>query len=119
MKQTGTDISLVSRIPEGATIKRAYWALPDNGTIGPEFTDESAALRVAIDAKEAAVAKHNEFYPNVLTRMPLPETITLDYRWLMDYPGGGSIDFDVSRFVYENLTEAREALNRLERFATN
>jgi hypothetical protein len=108
------DIVTAKMVPVGATIKRAYWSAP-RGYVnpGPEFTSEADALVHAITEVREAVAKHNAYYPNEATRVPLPERMSIDLRWEFSYPEGGGVDTVVVRTEFKNITEAEEHLARL------
>ncbi|SDH40423.1 hypothetical protein [Microbacterium sp. 77mftsu3.1] len=111
MKTTGLDSA--AAIPAGATITRTRWAVPGHYGTRTEFDWEDEALAHAISEREAAQAKHVEFYPDEASRIPLPESITIDLRWNIDYPSGGGLDTVASRTVYETLDEARATLSRI------
>lgn len=110
MKITGIDHAI--HVPQGSTIGQVYWSAPAHGTIGPEFPTQADALARAILDKTTAIDRHAEAYPDAETRVPLPETMTIDLRWSMVGPGGAH-DLSVARYVYESVTEARAALTRL------
>lgn len=100
-------------IPEGATIIRAYLAIPGNYGIGDEFpnTDDGWA-----DAVTAAQAKKSELIDRLTESMgrytsarEIEQTadvqVRIDLRWKLDYPAGGGIDTVIES--YRNVDQLR------------
>ena len=119
MKTNGADQSTLSGIPVGATLTRVCWAVAANYSSGPEFDDQASALRAAISTTQKAVDAHNTYYPDAATRVPLPQTITLDLRWELAFSTGGGISTSMSRSTYTDIADAQTHLDRIDKFALN
>lgn len=118
---TRTGFDGAPRIPIGATVARAYWAVPTSYTAGSEYPTEVEAIRAAIARWEDRDAAHAaEYGPE---RIPFPQRLTVDLRWHMVWPPApgvptSGIDATVYRTVYENVAEAREHVTRIEKYAS-
>lgn len=91
---------MFSLIPVGATLTRSYYAVPTHygpGTEHASFTD----------ALEAAVARYDETGRTLDTRVE----VTVDLRWLMTYPAGGTISS--TDLVVERITKPVEQARAL------
>lgn len=116
------DTPTAMNIPVGAVLKEVGYYVPEYGTKGTGFGTYIEALSHAITRTQAAVIRHKDHYAHLGERfVPLPEHITIDVRWIMDYPhveGGGisGLDTVVARDRYANLDEARAALDRRKRY---
>lgn len=107
-------------IPVGSVIERRYWSAP-RGYVNPgaEFETEIDALAYAVANLKAEVQAHDtrRSGKSVPWNVPLPERITIDLRWVVKYPQGGSIDTPVTRTIYANIADAEAALERQIKFA--
>lgn len=83
-----------------------YWAVPGNYTMGDRQETFVAALEVAIETKRAQVARHNEFYSDESTRLPLPELIWVDCR----AKASSGVDAPILRFGFVDIADAEAAL---------
>lgn len=109
MSVTTSGFESVASIPQGATVTRTYWTVPQHGTIGDDFSTQGAAIRAAIERREAYLA----------TLQPghfVPSTIYVDLRWGMQYPDGGGVDLTMQRTTYDTLADARDHLARIQRY---
>ena len=103
-------------IPLGATVTKAYWQVPGHYGSGENFETKDLALTYAIDNLRADIARHvgrKRSHPVA----PLPENVTVDYRWELTSPGtGGSLDLVVQRNMYPTLADTEEALSLYNQF---
>lgn len=109
MSVTTSGFESVASIPQGATVARIYWTVPQHGTRGDEFPTQGAAIRAAVEQRETYLA----------TLQPgnfVPETIYVDLRWDMQYPDGGGVDLTMQRTTYDTLADAKDHLARIKRF---
>jgi hypothetical protein len=117
----GMDASIAKLIPAGAVLRDAYWAVPTSYTTGDRFDSHGDALADAIERKREAVRRHAERDSSELG-VPLPERITVDLRWSMEWepdadnPSSG-LDFVAHRFEYDDIAAAQDALDRLVKVA--
>lgn len=119
MNVTTTGLDSAPLIPIGATIKRAYWTAPTLYTTGASFETKDLALVHAIEEKLAAVRRHEaEWLSGVASGrhpLPLPEHITIDFRWEFEYPGG-KVDLVVQRNTFPTIADAQESLELYRRY---
>lgn len=109
------DAALANGIPVGAIITDSYWTLPDGYTAGPRFDDETAAIAAAVEVKLAAIQAHRAVRGNRYA--PLPERMTIDHRWTMEFPTGGGSDFVASRITFGSVADAQANLDLRRRIA--
>lgn len=101
----------MNRIPVGARVDRAYYAVPTYYDRGDEFATEIEAMEDAIaKANEAAIGRDRDVQ------------VTIDLRWSMswstsDSPRRMNQDFVVERTTYKNIGDAQIALDRRKRFS--
>lgn len=111
MHTTGLDSATL--IPEGATIRRRYWAVPDTYTVGPEFATEREAIEHGLIARREAINSDAAARGITVEQSLVPERFSVDLRWDMTYPAGGGMDVIARRTTYGSLDEATEHLARL------
>lgn len=109
MSVTTSGFESVAGIPQGATVTRKYWTIAEHYTIGDAFPTQGAAIRAAIEAREAYLAT---LQPGHL----VPSTIYVDLRWDMQYPDGGGVDLTMQRTTYDTLADAKEHFARIQRY---
>lgn len=109
-----TGLDSAPLIPVGSTLIAAYWTAP-HGYVNPgeSYETKDKALEAAIARMTEAVEAHSH---SMNASVPLPEKITLDYRWTLGAPGGGSTDLVAQRNVYASIADAEEALELYRRF---
>lgn len=104
-------------VPVGASITRVYFCEPGVGSPARrgEFETHRDALAVAIEAKTEALAAQPK-------DGLLPETITIDVRWVMSYPTGSGptsgTDTLAERYTYDTVADAQAHLGRIDKYAT-
>lgn len=115
MKTTGLDMA--SLIPAGTTVTATSWHVPGDYHVGAPHPDQASALAEAIAELQAKLDRHNQMYPNPDTRVPHPETVTIELRWSFQMPEGAKMDVAVTRLTHDTLDQANAHLNRLRMFA--
>lgn len=117
-----TGLSGATLIPVGATIERAYWAVPTHYSAGSEYPTEVEAIEAAIAAWETSDAAHAAFHgPN---RLPLPQNLTVDLRWSLKWEPShttshtSGTDTVIRRTHYASVAEAREHVARITKTGT-
>jgi hypothetical protein len=113
MSVTRTGLDQASLIRVGATLTRVYWAAAENYVIGEPFATEADALRETITFRENRATYYREHGARPVAETP----VTLELRWQMSLPGSGAVDVAIARTIYETLTDAREHLARIEKYA--
>jgi hypothetical protein len=126
MTTTHTDgLSSATSIPVGATIVSTRWHIA--GHYGPSiesYDTQRDALVAGIAQTEERVAQYSRGQHHVSA-----ERLTVDLRWKMKWPANSpdangrtspasGIETTVSRSRYETLADAREHLDRIDRYST-
>lgn len=117
MNVTGFDNA--SAIPEGTVLEKAHWSIPQHYSTGDSIETQAEALEQAIALMEKTIEQHRAVRGASYDRCPLPETIWIDLRWTLRFPESHRttrLDTPVTRYTYESLSEAREALERLRTY---
>ena len=110
------DIGSAQQIPEGAVIAKTYWSAP-RGYVnpGPEFSTDVEAIEYAVAELRKLIKQHEEFYAGQKI-LPLPESITLDLRWTIQLPQGGSYDTVAARQSFKDIAAAEHRLALIEKY---
>lgn len=111
---TTTGFDAAATIPVGATLTRVYFCEPDDYTPSSRHGEHDTyveALEASIAAKQRVLAAAAD------TDRIVHERLTIDVRWLLAYPDGGSLDTVAQRTRYDNLAEAIEHAERIRKYA--
>lgn len=107
VRRTGLDNAPL--IPVGSTVTAATWHLAEHYGPGIARETERDAILAGIAMIEERIAKgtyhdgHSQF--------------SIDLRWKMAHPEGGSTEFTVRRQTYDTVEEAREHVENIDRYA--
>ncbi len=113
-------------LPIGAVVTATSYNVPGYYGAGPAFPTFGEALAHAVDELKGAIAKHDEWYAaekaaHSSLYVPLPETITIDYRVTFAFPktnggNGGGLDTGLERTTFTSLVDAERVLATQRRY---
>lgn len=114
---TGLDISYSKPMAPGTVVREVYWTVPTAYSERGRFATQQEAITAGMADVRKKLAQHAAAYPDEATRVPFPEMFSVDLRWEIDYPTGGSSNFTATRMQYLDLASAEAALDRIRRYA--
>ncbi len=96
------DMTSLKTVPAGSAVTRAYFAVPDLYTIGPEFETWDAAVVHAQQRRAELIAQLTKTagwgtpdqYADCADRQ-----IRIDLRWFITAPDGGGLDIAVESYT--------------------
>lgn len=106
--QVRTDTAFIEGLAADGTLLTVTYNVPTHYTVGVGYTTMVEAVEVAAERVRKAVMRHNDFYGegNPATLVPLPETMSVDLRWVWKRADGSSIDAAVVRYTFDNIADA-------------
>jgi hypothetical protein len=115
MKTSGFNLAHMQ--PIGAVLSSITFCVPSHYSVGTEFNSHEEALAYVIAKMQGAVARHDAWYGDQPGAPGMPERITIDIRWTLDNPAGGSWNGPAERYEYVNIAEAQGALAHRMKFS--
>lgn len=95
------DMISLNTVPAGAVVTRAYFAVPDAYTIGPEFPTWDDALQYAQGRHADLLASLAESLGPWATQKQIADCVNaqihIDLRWVITAPDGGQLDTVIER----------------------